>query len=80
MNRFTTYILAFACFTLAACGGKKEESSAEIEKRQQAMKEANDLNKEYIKNKRQLNEMKESINNIQKEKMKLMKIVLLLKF
>lgn len=39
MNRFTTYILAFACFALVACGGKKEESSAEIEKRQQAMNE-----------------------------------------
>ena len=40
MNRFTTYILAFACFALVACGGKKEESSVEIEKRQQAMNEA----------------------------------------
>ncbi|MBR5989126.1 MAG: efflux RND transporter periplasmic adaptor subunit [Prevotella sp.] len=39
MNRFTTYILAFACFTLAACGGKKEESSAEMEMRQQTMNE-----------------------------------------
>jgi len=39
MNKFTTYILAFACFFLAACSGKKEESSAEMEMRQQTMNE-----------------------------------------